>query len=74
MQAIRSINIRAKAGTIVTVPEDEVWKVYAKTCGSVYDFNDDFGGGPDRILGGGTSISLGDGSKDGLITGIAFKL
>ena len=27
MEAIRSINIRAKAGAIVTVPEDEVWKI-----------------------------------------------
>lgn len=58
MQAIRIINIRAKAGTIITVPDNEVWKIESRSCASEkYDIEESyFRNNPTasgRILGGG---------------------
>lgn len=69
----RSLSIKIKKESEVTVPAGEVWKVCANHCGNdndMYLYDGDFQS-VDRIFGENTKFK---GLSSMLITGIAFKV
>ena len=69
----RSLSIKLKKDSSITVPAGEVWKVCARQCANDVDmflYDGDFRS-IDRIIGEGTVFK---GLSSTLITGIAFKV
>lgn len=69
----RSLSIKLKKDSSITVPAGEVWKACANRCGNDTDMflYDGHFSSVDRIIGEGTMFK---GLNSTLITGIAFKV